>query len=108
MPAKPLFRGITLIPLLAPSLLSAISLIYWFGNQGVLKSWLTGLGIEQIYGAPGIVVAESFAVFPTRWMILVTALAKAPTRACTRPPTRWGRRRRASSSPSRCPAPSTA
>jgi iron(III) transport system permease protein len=30
-------RGITLIPLLAPSLLSAISLIYWFGNQGVLN-----------------------------------------------------------------------
>ena len=26
---------ITLVPLLAPSLLSAISLIYWFGNQGV-------------------------------------------------------------------------
>ncbi|MDP3082766.1 MAG: putative 2-aminoethylphosphonate ABC transporter permease subunit, partial [Rubrivivax sp.] len=41
MPCKPLLRGITLIPLLAPSLLSAISLIYWFGNQGVLKSWLT-------------------------------------------------------------------
>jgi iron(III) transport system permease protein len=55
---KPLFRGITLLPLLAPSLLSAISLIYWFGNQGVLKSWLQALGIEQIYGAPGIVVAE--------------------------------------------------
>jgi iron(III) transport system permease protein len=41
MPFKPLFRGITLVPLLAPSLLAAISLIYWFGNQGVLKAWLT-------------------------------------------------------------------
>ena len=38
MPFKSLFRGISLIPLLAPSLLSAISLIYWFGNQGVLKA----------------------------------------------------------------------
>ncbi len=66
MPLKPLFRGITLIPLLAPSLLSAISLIYWFGNQGVLKAWLTSIGIDQIYGAPGIVVAEIFAVSPTR------------------------------------------
>ena len=37
---KGLARGITLVPLLAPSLLSAISLIYWFGNQGVLKSWM--------------------------------------------------------------------
>ena len=77
---KRLLRGITLIPLLAPSLLSAISLIYWFGNQGVLKGWLTALGIEQIYGAPGIVVAEVFALFPHTLMILVTALTAADAR----------------------------
>jgi iron(III) transport system permease protein len=77
---KRLLRGITLIPLLAPSLLSAISLIYWFGNQGVLKSWLTALGIEQIYGASGIIVAESFALFPHALMILVTALSAADAR----------------------------
>src|SRR4051812_39923656 len=64
MPAKALFRGITLIPLLAPSLLAAISLIYWFGNQGVLKAWMQSVGIAEIYGAPGIVVGECFAVFP--------------------------------------------
>lgn len=80
MQYKALFRGITLIPLLAPSLLSAISLIYWFGNQGVLKGWMQGLGIEQIYGAPGIVVAECFAVFPHALMILVTALSLADAR----------------------------
>jgi iron(III) transport system permease protein len=77
---KPLFRGITLIPLLAPSLLSAISLIYWFGNQGALKSWLDRLGIEQIYGAPGIVLAEVFSLFPHALMILVTALTAADAR----------------------------
>jgi iron(III) transport system permease protein len=80
MPCKALFRGITLIPLLAPSLLSAISLIYWFGNQGVLKSWMQGIGIDQIYGAPGIVVAECFAVFPHALMILVTALSLSDAR----------------------------
>ena len=77
---KRLLRGITLIPLLAPSLLSAISLIYWFGNQGVLKSWLGFFGIEQIYGAPGIVIAEAFALFPHALMILVTALGAADAR----------------------------
>jgi iron(III) transport system permease protein len=77
---KRLFRGITLIPLLAPSLLSAISLIYWFGNQGVLKGWLDRLGIEQIYGAPGIVLAEIFSLFPHALMILVTALTAADAR----------------------------
>ncbi|RZJ09461.1 MAG: putative 2-aminoethylphosphonate ABC transporter permease subunit, partial [Haliea sp.] len=80
MRCKPLFRGITLIPLLAPSLLSAISLIYWFGNQGVLKGWLTSIGISQIYGAPGIVVAECFAVFPHALMILVSALSLSDAR----------------------------
>lgn len=80
MPFKALFRGITLIPLLAPSLLAAISLIYWFGNQGVLKGWMQSLGISQIYGAPGILVAECFAVLPHTLMILVTALSLSDAR----------------------------
>ena len=80
MPFKSLFRGITLIPLLAPSLLSAISLIYWFGNQGVLKDWMQGMGITQIYGAPGILLAECLAVFPHTLMILVTALSLSDAR----------------------------
>ncbi|MEJ5989414.1 putative 2-aminoethylphosphonate ABC transporter permease subunit [Ramlibacter sp. PS3R-8] len=80
MPFKGLFRAITLIPLLAPSLLSAISLIYWFGNQGVLKSWLQVVGVDQIYGAPGIIIAECLAVFPHALMILVTALTLADAR----------------------------
>jgi iron(III) transport system permease protein len=77
---KALARTITLVPLLAPSLLAAISLIYWFGNQGLLKTWLTDLGIDQIYGAPGIVIAEIFSTFPHALMILVTALAAADAR----------------------------
>ena len=77
---KALARTITLVPLLAPSLLAAISLIYWFGNQGVLKAWLTAAGIAQIYGAPGIVLAEIFSTFPHALMILITALAAADAR----------------------------
>ena len=80
MPLKSLFRGITLVPLLAPSLLAAISLIYWFGNQGVLKAAMQSLGIDQIYGAPGVIAAECFAVFPHALMILVTALSLSDAR----------------------------
>ncbi|WP_425260671.1 putative 2-aminoethylphosphonate ABC transporter permease subunit [Rubrivivax sp. RP6-9] len=80
MRGKALFRGITLLPLLAPSLLAAISLIYWFGNQGVAKGAMQALGVASIYGAPGIVVAECFAVFPHVLMILVTALGAADGR----------------------------
>lgn len=80
MPAKGLLRSISLLPLLAPSLLSAISLIYWFGNQGVAKSLLQALGFESIYGAPGLVLAQCFAVFPHVLMVLVTALSLADAR----------------------------
>ncbi|MGJ7578814.1 putative 2-aminoethylphosphonate ABC transporter permease subunit [Variovorax sp. RHLX14] len=80
MPFKALFRTITLIPLLAPSLLSAISLIYWFGNQGVAKELWRALGFESIYGPSGIVLAECFAAFPHTLMILVTALTLADAR----------------------------
>ena len=80
MPLKPLFRTITLLPLLAPSLLSAISLIYWFGNQGLAKDAWRALGFDGIYGASGIVLAECFSVFPHVLMILVTALTLADAR----------------------------
>lgn len=80
MPAKGLLRSVSLLPLLAPSLLSAISLIYWFGNQGVAKSLLQALGFETIYGAPGLVLAQCFAVFPHVLMVLVTALSLADAR----------------------------
>ncbi|MBS0425870.1 MAG: putative 2-aminoethylphosphonate ABC transporter permease subunit [Proteobacteria bacterium] len=80
MPAKGVFRSITLLPLLAPSLLSAISLIYWFGNQGVAKALWLALGFQGIYGASGIVLAECFATFPHALMILVTALSLADAR----------------------------
>lgn len=80
MPAKGLFRTLSLVPLLAPSLLAAISLIYWFGNQGLAKDVWLALGFDGIYGAPGIVLAECFAVFPHTLMILVTALTLADAR----------------------------
>jgi iron(III) transport system permease protein len=76
LPLKDVFRTIALTPLLAPSLLAAISFIYWFGNQGVLK----GLMFTSIYGAPGIIGSQIFAVFPHALMILVTALTLADAR----------------------------
>ena len=80
IPGKAIFRTIALIPLLAPTLLSAISLIYWFGNQGVARGLIHALGFENIYGAPGVVVAECFYVFPHALMIIVSALALADAR----------------------------
>jgi iron(III) transport system permease protein len=68
---KGFFNVVALIPLLAPSLLPAISLVYIFGNQGVAKEWLLG---ETIYGPIGIIIGLVIWVFPSALMILRTSL----------------------------------
>ena len=77
MPAKGLFYSTALVPLFAPSLLPAIALIYFFGNQGFLKSWMLG---GTIYGPVGIVMAEVFYCFPHALTILIAALRLADAR----------------------------
>ena len=74
---KGLFYAAAMLPLFAPSLLSAISLIYLFGNQGLLKGLLFG---GSIYGPAGIVLAQVFYCFPHALIILVAALALADAR----------------------------
>jgi iron(III) transport system permease protein len=77
MKGKALFRVAARIPLLAPSLLPALSLLYLFGNQGLLRGWLMG---HSIYGPIGIVMGELFYCFPHAAMILITALSVADAR----------------------------
>jgi iron(III) transport system permease protein len=77
MPGKTFFRIVGLTPILAPSLLAAISFIQWFGNQGVLKSLLGG---TPVYGALGIVISSVYATFPHALMIVLTALLLADGR----------------------------
>lgn len=77
MPFKGLLYAVALFPLFAPSLLSAISLIYLFGNQGLLKDLMFG---ASVYGPIGIVMAQVFYCFPHALIIIVTALALADAR----------------------------
>lgn len=77
MPGKGAFRLLALTPILSPSMLAAISFIQWFGNQGVLKSWLFG---NSVYGPIGIVISAVYAVFPHALMIVLTSLLLADGR----------------------------
>ena len=77
MPGRGVFKVLAQIPILAPSLLPAISLVYLFGNQGVAKDILLG---ASIYGPIGIVIGEVFWTFPHALIIVSTALAVADAR----------------------------
>lgn len=46
IPGKRVWRGLSLLPLMAPSMLPGIALVYLFGNQGLLR----GLIADNIYG----------------------------------------------------------
>lgn len=77
MAGKKVFRTVSMLPIFAPSLLPALSMIYLFGNQGVLKAWLP---VDSIYGPMGIVMGLSFWIFPHALMILITAMANSDAR----------------------------
>ncbi|MGE0747695.1 MAG: putative 2-aminoethylphosphonate ABC transporter permease subunit [Rhodospirillales bacterium] len=77
MPGRGVFKAIAQIPILAPSLLPAISVVYLFGNQGIAKELLFG---ASIYGPIGMVMGEVFWTFPHALIIIVTALSISDAR----------------------------
>ncbi|MFZ1728190.1 MAG: putative 2-aminoethylphosphonate ABC transporter permease subunit [Albidovulum sp.] len=77
MAFKGTFKMIAMMPILVPSLLPGIALIYLFGNQGILKSLLLG---QSIYGPLGIVIGSVFFTFPHALIIISTALSIADQR----------------------------
>ena len=74
---KGAFRLIAMAPILVPSLLPGIALVYLFGNQGMLKELLFG---ASIYGPIGIVMGSVFFTFPHALIIIATALAISDAR----------------------------
>jgi iron(III) transport system permease protein len=77
LPWKNAFRVIAFFPMFAPSLLPAISLVYFFGTQGVIKGALMG---HEIYGPIGIVMGLAFYTFPHAFIIILTALSLSDAR----------------------------
>lgn len=77
MPGKGVFRTIAMVPILVPSLLAGLSLVYLFGNQGLLKELMFG---TKIYGAGGIIAGCVFYTFPHAFLIIATALAVSDAR----------------------------
>ena len=74
---KGFFRLVAVMPILVPSLLPGIALVYLFGRQGMIRELLMG---EEIYGPIGIVIGSVFFTFPHAMIIITTALAISDAR----------------------------
>ncbi len=77
LPGKGMLAAAASLPLLVPSLLPALVLIYLFGRQGLFAPLLGG---KTIYGLPGVLLADAMAALPHAVIILRTALRAADAR----------------------------
>ncbi len=69
------FRMVSLLPLVAPPFIFALSLITIGGRRGLLSQALGAVGIEgSIFGLHGIVIAQALGFFPVAYMLIEGAL----------------------------------
>ena len=80
---KRLLQASTLLPIISPPFVIALSAILLFGRNGIItrKLLFEGLGIDlyaagfDIYGLTGLVIVETLAYFPTAYLVLVGVLS---------------------------------
>ncbi len=75
---KQLIRAAIILPVLAPSLVQGLGLIFLLGRNGLLNRFL-GLDID-IYGLPGLLIANVFYALPQAVMIIGATLVLSDAR----------------------------
>ena len=76
---KTFFRNVIMMPLVAPSIVQALALIYLFGRNGLITAHLLKIN-WNIYGATGIIVSEVLYCLPHAFVILYTTLSAVDIR----------------------------
>jgi len=75
---KSIIRGAIVLPLLAPSLVQGLGLIFLLGRNGVLNKWLD-LGLD-VYGFWGLLIANTFYALPQAVLIIGASLVLSDAR----------------------------
>ncbi|HEX7056697.1 MAG TPA: iron ABC transporter permease [Bacilli bacterium] len=73
VPLKGLFKFITLLPIVSPPFIVALSYILLFGRQGLVTKQLFGLNID-IYGWQGLWVVQTITFFPYAYAVIYGVL----------------------------------
>ena len=76
---KTFFRNIIMMPLVAPSIVQALALIYLFGRNGLITAHFLHTD-WNIYGATGIIISEVLYCLPHAFVILYTTLSAVDIR----------------------------
>lgn len=69
VPCKSLFRIVTLLPIVSPPFIVALSYILLFGRQGIITNHLFGMPIN-IYGWTGLWAVQTISFFPYAYAVI--------------------------------------
>lgn len=77
VPCKKIFRFITLLPIVSPPFIVALSYIILFGRQGLITKDLLGLSVN-IYGKGGLWMVQTITFFPYAYAVIHGVLRSIP------------------------------
>ncbi|NOU91742.1 ABC transporter permease subunit [Paenibacillus sp. LMG 31456] len=78
IPLKGLFRFITLLPVVSPPFIVALSYILLFGRQGIISKHVLHVNID-IYGWHGLWLVQTITFFPYAYAVINGVLKAGPT-----------------------------
>jgi iron(III) transport system permease protein len=80
VPGKRLLHYVTILPIVSPPFVSAVSILFLFGYNGLVTKQLFGLTDFSIYGFHGVVLSQIFTFAPIAYLSLRGVLASlSPT-----------------------------
>ncbi len=80
VPGKTLLHYITILPIVSPPFVSAVSILFLFGFNGLVTRQLLGLNDFSIYGFHGVVISQVFTFAPIAYLSMRGVLASlSPT-----------------------------
>ena len=75
VPGKRLLHTVTILPIVSPPFVSAVSILFLFGFNGLVTRQLLGLQDFSIYGFRGVVLSQVFTFAPIAYLSLRGVLA---------------------------------
>ncbi|MBU3137831.1 iron ABC transporter permease [Clostridium gasigenes] len=73
---RKLFKVVSILPIVSPPFVLALSAIMLFGQFGLITRHLFGIPDANIYGFKGLVVVQTMTFFPIVYLLLVGLLKK--------------------------------
>ena len=93
VPCKGLFRFVTLLPIVSPPFIVALSYILLFGVQGIITKGLLGVHVD-IYGRLGLWIVQTVTFFPYAYSVIYGVIRSISTNleyaAYNMGASRWG------------------